>query len=421
MRELRKVLDQMRLADGAGLSDGQLLGRFIDGREEAAFAALLRRHGPMVLGVCRRLLRHAQDAEDAFQATFLLLAAKAASVVRREAVASYLYGVAYRTALRAKARAARRRSHERQVEEMPHPEVAPAEVQDWRPVLDRELNRLPEKYRAPLLLCDLEGRPRREAARQLHLPEGTLASRLAAARRMLAARLGRRGISLSGGALAVVLAEARAAVPAALGSSTVRAAVAVAAGQAAAVTTPAVALMKEVQKAMFLTKVKLSLAAVMMVALLGTGGLVYQAAGQAPRVDRPAADRPLTELEILRREVEILKLQMEVVQAELRTLKGRGAAEKPAAADPTAKGAPGYGPLPGERIPEPGRSPYAKYPAGPDTGVEQELKRLRDSIQDPQMLERLDRVIKRLHEQARSRGDYGGADKKADYGRPEKK
>jgi RNA polymerase sigma-70 factor (ECF subfamily) len=130
------------------LTDGQLLARFVATRDEASFASLVRRHGPMVLGVCRRLLRHAQDAEDCFQATFLVLVRKA-SVVRGEAVGSWLYSVAYRTSLEARAFNARRRARERQVEVIPHPEVTLAEVPDWRPWLDRELSRLPEKYRTP--------------------------------------------------------------------------------------------------------------------------------------------------------------------------------------------------------------------------------------------------------------------------------
>ena len=254
---LRRVLDQLRLGDGGGLTDAQLLSRFLDGGEEAAFAALVRRHGPMVLGVCRRVLGHLQDAEDAFQATFLVLARKATSVVRREAVAGFLYGVAYRTDLHARAKALKRRKAERQVGTMPDPAIAPAEVQDWRPVLDREMSRLPEKYRAALLLCELESRPRREAARQLGLPEGTLASRLARARRLLAARLARCGVTLSGGALAAVLMEgARAAVPAPWVGATAKAAALVAAGQAAAAATPAALLMREVLGAMSMAKLK---------------------------------------------------------------------------------------------------------------------------------------------------------------------
>jgi RNA polymerase sigma factor (sigma-70 family) len=282
----------------------------------------------MVLGVCRRVLGHAHDAEDAFQATFLVLARKAASVTRREAVASFLYGVAYRTALRAKAQANRRRATERQVETMPHPAVGPPEAQDWRPVLDRELGRLPQKYRAALVLCDLECRPRREAARQLGLPEGTLASRLGTARRMLAARLAKCGVSLSGGALAVALAEgAAAAVPAPWVHATARAAALLSAGQGAAAATPAALLMEEVLRAMLITtKLKVYVAAALLVVLLGAGGLAYRAAGQAP----PSGAKPPTDLEVLRREVEILKLQMEVMQgkvraqeAELRTLRAQ--------------------------------------------------------------------------------------------------
>jgi RNA polymerase sigma-70 factor (ECF subfamily) len=343
---LRRALEHLCLADG-GLTDGQLLARFIDGREEAAFAALVRRHGPLVLGVCRRLLGNAQDAEDAFQASFLVLARKASSVVKREAVASFLYGVAYRTALRAKARAVRTRAMERQVEVMPQPEVPPAEAQDWRPLLDQELNALPEKYRAPIVLCDLECKTRREAARQLGLVEGTLASRLATARRMLARRLVRRGLTLSGGALAVALAEgASAAVPERLARTTVQAVALVVAGQAAAVAPPAAVLMNEVLRAMLMTKLKVYVAVGVVAFLLGAGGLAFRAAGQtaAPPASEPARaekrtetrteTRPLTELELLRREVDILKLQVEVMQAELRSLKEKTGGGPAAAAAP---------------------------------------------------------------------------------------
>jgi RNA polymerase sigma factor (sigma-70 family) len=325
---LRSALEHLCLADGGGLSDGQLLGRFIDGREGAAFAALVRRHGPMVLGVCRRVLGNVHDADDAFQAAFLILARKAASVVKREAVASFLYGVAYRTAVRARVRALRRRAIERQVEDMPDPEVPPAEAQDWRPVLDRELSRLPEKYRAPLVLCDLECKTRREAARQLGLVEGTLASRLATARRMLARRLVRCGVTLSGGALAVALAEgaASAAVPPGLVVTTVKAAASVAAGRTAGLATPAAVLMNEVLRAMLMTKLKVYVAAAVVAVMLGVGGLAFRAAGQAP----PGRGKPMTDLELLRHEVDILKLEVEVLQEkvraqgeELRTLKGQ--------------------------------------------------------------------------------------------------
>jgi RNA polymerase sigma factor (sigma-70 family) len=325
---LNQVLEHLRRAFPVerGLTDGQLLRRFVATRDEAAFATLLHRHGSMVLGVCRRILRHAQDAEDAFQATFLVLARKA-SAVRRGALASWLYAVAYRTALQARARRSRRQAHERQVGPMPHPEVMPSQAQDWRPVLDRELGRLGEDQRAVLVLCDLEGRSRKEAAHLLGLPEGTLSSRLARARQVLARRLGRQGVSLPAGALVAALAEgASAAVPARLAATTVRAAVMLAAGRAAAA--PAAALMREVLKAMLLTKLKLVVAAVLVAGALGAGGLVYRAAAQPP-----APKQPLSEVEALRRENELLKLNLEVVlekvraqQAELHTLKDQVAA-----------------------------------------------------------------------------------------------
>jgi RNA polymerase sigma factor (sigma-70 family) len=337
---LKMVLDHLRPVNGGGLTDGQLLARFLDSREEAAFAALVHRHGKIVLGVCRRILGHAQDAEDAFQATFLVLARKAASVVKREALASFLYGVACRTALQARAAAVRRRARERQVVEMPDPEAPPQEAQDWRPLLDRELTALPERFKGPVVLCDLEGKTRREAARQLGVSEGTLSSRLARARRLLAKRLTRQGLSLSGGALATALVEeaASAAVPAPWVVSTVQAARLVAAGQAAGVTIPAAVLMNEVLKAMLMTKLKLAAAAVMVAVMLGAGGLVYRAAGQS-QGQQPA--RPRTEVEALRHEVELLKFNLEVVlekcraqEAELRALRGREATRQGAGGGP---------------------------------------------------------------------------------------
>jgi RNA polymerase sigma factor (sigma-70 family) len=335
--ELRKGIERLRRAlpppDGAGLSDGQLLGLFVAGRDEAAFAALVRRHGPMVLGVCRRVLRDGHDAEDAFQATFLVLARKAAALGRREAVGSWLYTVAFRAALEARAAIARRRARERQVDVMPHPEVSPPEPQDWRPLLDEELNALPEKYRAAVVLCDLEGRPRKEAARLLGLPEGTLSSRLATARRVLAGRLARRGVALSGGALAAAIAgSASAQVPAALVWGTARAAALVAAGQLAAVATPAAGLTREVLKAMFMAKLKVVAATAVVLAALG--GLAWQAGGRGAAQAAPPG-KPASEVEALRKEVELLRLNLLVVlekvraqEAELSTLRGKAEAAK---------------------------------------------------------------------------------------------
>src|SRR5262249_46705513 len=237
--QLSSVLRHLRraalLPDGGGMTDGQLLECFITHRDEAAFAALVRRHGPMVLGVCRRVLRSHHDAEDAFQVTFLVLARKASSIGQRELLGNWLYGAAYRAALEAKA--ARRRVKERQVSAMPEPE-APAQPEvslDLRPVLDQELSRLPDKSRVPVVLCDLEGRTRRDVARHLDIPAGTLSGRLTTARRLLAKRLARHGLAVPGGALAAALSQsaASACVPSLLVGSTVKAAILLAAGQAA--------------------------------------------------------------------------------------------------------------------------------------------------------------------------------------------
>jgi RNA polymerase sigma factor (sigma-70 family) len=335
IRQLNGVLDPT--------PDGQLLERFLTTKDEAAFETLVRRHGPMVLGVCRRVLGHLHDAEDAFQATFLVLARRAGSVRRCGSLGNFLYGVAHRTALQARRAALRRRAHEAKA--MPRPQTPDDAWDGLREALDLELQRLPEKYRSAVVLCDLEGRPRKEAARQLGLPESTLASRLATARRTLARRLTRRGLTLSGGALAAALAQkASAAVPAVLVSSTVEVAAAVAAGSMAAAATPAAALMNEVHKAMLISKLKVYVATAVVAVALGAGGLAYRASGQDVPADRKGGARPPSEMELLRKEMEILKLQVELLQervraqgAELRALQGRGAAVQGAAvANPDA-------------------------------------------------------------------------------------
>ncbi len=154
------VIDQLRrtvlLREGVGLTDGQLLGRFIERREEAAFAVLVNRHGPMVWGVCRRVLGNHHDAEDAFQAAFLVLARKAASVAPREMLANWLHGVAHQTALQARRTIARSRARERRVAARSEPAVTEPDRPDGLlPLLDQELTRLPAPYRAVVVLCDL--------------------------------------------------------------------------------------------------------------------------------------------------------------------------------------------------------------------------------------------------------------------------
>ncbi len=194
MELLRTLIVQQ---EQAGMSDAQLLGRFVERRDQSAVAALMCRHGPMVWGVCRRLLSH-HDAEDAFQATFLVLLRKAVSIVPRERVANWLYGVAYQTARKAQAMQAKRRTREQQAMILPEPQAVERDVwNDLQPFLDEELSRLPDKYRVAIVLCDLHGKTRKEAARQLGLSEGTLAGHLTRGRSMLARRLSRRGVALS--------------------------------------------------------------------------------------------------------------------------------------------------------------------------------------------------------------------------------
>src|SRR5580704_402332 len=201
-RHLRCVLQRK---EGAGTPDADLLKRYVGEGDEAAFEALVRKHGPMVLGVCRRVLRDPHDAEDAFQATFLVLVSKAAVIRSPATLGNWLYGVAYRTALHARRAATKRRAKEAAVPTRTEtPEASWAEL---LPVLDRELEQLPEKYRAVIVLCQLQGKSRREAALLLGCPVGTVASRLARGLASLAKRLTRHGLSIPASALAVLLAQ----------------------------------------------------------------------------------------------------------------------------------------------------------------------------------------------------------------------
>jgi RNA polymerase sigma factor (sigma-70 family) len=288
MAKVVKHLRRAALIRADEVGDGPLLEAFVNGRDEAAFETLVRRHGAMVLGVCRRVLGHAHDAEDAFQATFLVLARKARSIVPRDQVGNWLHGVAYRTALHARARLARLRARERQVMDMPQRGQA-VEV-DWNTlhrILDEELTRLPDKYRAGIILCDLEGRSRREAARLLRLPEGTLSSRLATGRQMLARRLGRHGLVLPTGALAAGLtAKALAAVPPALVASTVKASLLAVAGRAATgfISSKVLTLSQGVLKTMLFHKLKTLTVLVLGMALGAVGVGVVVVPGEGPAV-----------------------------------------------------------------------------------------------------------------------------------------
>lgn len=257
-------------------TDGALLESFLLRGDRESLGKLIHRHGPLVWGVCRRVLRHAQDAEDAFQATFLVLVRKASTIRHKECCAHWLYGVAYQTALKARAVAARRKNREQQVMDMPEPAVPPPDPGDeLQPLLDRELIRLPEKYRMVLILCDLEGRNRSEAARHLGWPEGTVAGRLFRARNMLAKRLSRYGLAVSGTTLTTLLAQAHttASVPPTMISAVIQGATLLAAGKAGAGATSAsvAALIEGVLRTMYLTKLKIAASALLLVSLLGGG------------------------------------------------------------------------------------------------------------------------------------------------------
>jgi RNA polymerase sigma factor (sigma-70 family) len=281
----------------ADLTDGQLLECFVSGHDEAAVAALMRRHGPMVWGVCRRVLRNHHDAEDAFQATFLVLVRKAASILPREMVGNWLYGVAHRTALKARMTTAKRQAREKHVNEMPEPQAVtvPDLWQDLEPLLDQELSRLSDKYQVAIVLCDLEGKTRKEVARQLKISEGTLSSRLTTARTMLAKRLARHGLAVSGGTLAAVLSErAMAWLPPSVASLTIKAATLFAVGRAAAteVTSAKVAALTQgVIKAMLVSRLQMITAVLLVLGLSAFACVVLArglADGGSPRAETSA-------------------------------------------------------------------------------------------------------------------------------------
>jgi RNA polymerase sigma factor (sigma-70 family) len=282
------------------LTDAQLLERFLAGRDEGAeagFAALVERHGPMVLRVCGRILRDPHDAEDAFQATFLVLARRAGSVRRRDSLASWLHGIARRVALHARADAARRRRHEGRCaalrEAEPTDDGAEPLLEGW-PELHEEVARLPAAYRESVVLCYLEGLTTAAAARRLGCAQGTVLARLSRARARLRRRLVGRGLALSAGLLAADLAPgaAGAAVPAGLARSVNKAAMEVASGATAAGSVPAsvAALAQGVLSMMFRSRLKgiVGLVVALGAVVVGIGMLAQRSAGAWPQ-DAPAA------------------------------------------------------------------------------------------------------------------------------------
>jgi RNA polymerase sigma factor (sigma-70 family) len=293
-------------------TDGQLLSAFVSSHDSVAFEAIVRRHGPMVLGVCRRVIGDPHAADDAFQAVFVVLVRRAAAVRPREQLANFLFGVAYRVALKARSQIARRRTRETQVAAMPEP-AAPADLSaehwaDLQPVLDAELAALPDYLRLPVVLCDLQGRTQREVAKQLNLPTTTLVNRLAAARRRLAARLSARGVSLAGGALAAVVSAnaATAAVAPHLVASATRVGLAAVGSGAGTIPANVLQLSEGVVRMFVVSKLKLTTTAV----LAGLTLLAGAGVGMVKADDKPAAAkiRPdLNDREFLKRVCDSLR------------------------------------------------------------------------------------------------------------------
>src|SRR5262245_55994180 len=277
-------------------SDAQLMERFAAARDEDAFELLTRRHGPMVLSVCRRVLGDAHEAEDAFQATFLVLARKAASAARCRSAGAWLYTVAYRVALRARSRRVARNTREQPLDE-PVPAGNPdpageAVTRDVRRLIDEEVSRLPEKYRVPFVLFHLEGRSCVEVARDLGCPVGTVESWLARARARLRAGLARRGLapSLVAALLSCEGPLAQAAVPVALLRSTVRAALLVAAGRSVAagtVSARVVFLLKAGLHDTFVSRFKTAVLVLLVVGLVGAAAIFVARRFLADNPDDP--------------------------------------------------------------------------------------------------------------------------------------
>jgi RNA polymerase sigma factor (sigma-70 family) len=304
---LNSVLHFLRQLCDEDSDDCELLRRFAKERDGEAFAGLVRRHGPLVLGVCRRMLQREEDAEDVFQATFLVLARQASSIQKRKAIGSWLYGVARRLSLQAQADAARRESRERQVAKVPWKESLPEIVwRDLRPVVDEEVAALPQAYRDAFILCHLQGLTNEEASRELACPLGTVLSRLSRARQILRDRLTQRGITLSTAVLSAALSEnaVTAAVPAAYLDQTMKAAVVFAAhnvATAGSVSAYAATLAEGVLRSMYFSTLRCVAGIVLAVGIVSTAVYSQQGSGKdlpevstrkAPETDKPTTSAP---------------------------------------------------------------------------------------------------------------------------------
>jgi RNA polymerase sigma factor (sigma-70 family) len=291
VRRIRELFDHLRASPHA---DSELLTRYRLHHDQEAFSSLVRRHGPMVWGVCRRVLRDTHAAEDAFQATFLVLAQKADAVRPPERLGAWLYAVAYRTALKARGRAYRQQRTERYyASENLTPQQLNTDSAELQQFLDEQLLALPAKYREPLLLCAIRGLNKTQAAEQLGLAEGTVSSRLARARQMLRQRLERRGVMVPAGALTALLSAETlaAAVPSTLSVQTIETA------NGHSLVSPAVQLLAhEVTRSMTLLKLKSLSAVTLIVALSGSGIGLYTLHADEKKT-KPAGDKPAVQPE----------------------------------------------------------------------------------------------------------------------------
>jgi RNA polymerase sigma factor (sigma-70 family) len=305
---LREIRVLFGVGSTAGMTDGALLERFSLDRDEAgelAFEALVNRHGPMVLRTCRGILHDPNDADDAFQATFLVLARKADSLWVEDTIGPWLHGVACRIATRALSDRARRQRHEQRVASLTPSTMPHQETNDLGPVLHAELERLPERFRSPIVLCYLEGLTHDQAARQLDWPVGTVRSRLSRGRERLRGALERRGISLTS-AMPILGCSAPSAVVVrpALVEAAVRAATWIAMGNAAAGVGPTVAgLTRGVLMTMALNKFSKFAAGMLLTALVASGAAAY-ASRDAESASKPAVtDRKARAIAPVRRRV----------------------------------------------------------------------------------------------------------------------
>jgi RNA polymerase sigma factor (sigma-70 family) len=276
-------------------TDAELLKRYASLHDEDAFAALVRRYGKLVRSVSWRVLHHEQDADDVFQATFLVFATRAASIQKTSSLASWLYGVAFRTAMNARRNRTRRSKEMRKsAGSNNEPPVAEASLREVQRILEEEVNRLPEKYRTPFVLCCLDGQSKGEAARNLGWKEGTVSSRLAQARKELQQRLTRRGVAFSAALCCVELSRSAAAVSPPLLSGTIKAALSFAAGTAAndLVAARVAALAKGALSPMLTTKLKIATALLLAAGcLIGAGWLARQALAAEPTGKLPQAEK----------------------------------------------------------------------------------------------------------------------------------